>query len=181
LADSAPRKFVHIFPVKAVGTQDIFFMDAEPCCDDDDLICATDEQPCNNLASGKSEGEASDDENDPSDDIGNIESEGVSLDETTGCNMAIEGNTQLQGMRDGQLHQAPTPLQVSDALKALKFILHPPQKTGASSKHCKLDPFVRIHLEGMQTMLNFYTNAQSATYEEWGASVLQAAISLGRG
>jgi hypothetical protein len=30
-------------------------------------------------------------------------------------------------------------------------------------------------------MLNFYTNPQSVTYEKWGASALQAAISLGRG
>lgn len=107
------------------------------------------------MASGESEGEASDDENDPSDDIGNIKSEGVSLDETTGCNAVIDGNTQPQGMCDGQLCQAPTLLQVSDALKALKLILHPPWKTGTGSKHCKLDPFVSIHLEGMQTMLNF--------------------------
>jgi hypothetical protein len=84
---------------------------------------------------GNSESEASDDDNDPSDEIGNIKSEGVSLDETTGCNMAMDGNTQPQGMCDGQLHQAPTAPQVSDALKALKLILHPPWKTGAGSKH----------------------------------------------
>lgn len=107
--------------------------------------------------------------------------EGVSLDETTGCNAVIDGNTQPQGMCNGQLRQASTLLQVSDALKALKLILHPPWKTGAGSKHCKLDPFVSIHLEGMQTMLNFYTNAQLVTYKQWGASALQAAISLGRG
>jgi hypothetical protein len=36
-------------------------------------------------------------------------------------------------------------------------------------------------MEGMQTMLNFYTNPQSTTYNKWVASSYQAAISLGRG
>jgi hypothetical protein len=33
----------------------------------------------------------------------------------------------------------------------------------------------------MQTMLNFFTNKNSTTYEKWAASSFQAAISLGRG
>ena len=36
-------------------------------------------------------------------------------------------------------------------------------------------------MEGMQSLLSFYTNPQSYTYEKWGASSYQAALSLNRG
>jgi len=77
--------------------------------------------------------------------------------------------------------RAPTLLRLLGALKDLKNILHPPRKMGAGYKYPGLDPFVRIRLEAMQTMLSFYTNEKSATYEKWGTSALQAAISLQRG
>ena len=44
-----------------------------------------------------------------------------------------------------------------------------------------IDPFAQILMEGMQTLLNLFTNLKSSTYDKWGASACQAAISLGQG
>jgi len=82
---------------------------------------------------------------------------------------------------DGHQRQAPTQIQAVDALKDLKVILHPPWEKGPRYQCPNIDPFVRIQLEGMQTMLNLYTNPCSVTYEKWGACACQAAVSLGRG
>jgi hypothetical protein len=43
------------------------------------------------------------------------------------------------------------------------------------------DVFVRQHLEGMRTLLSLYVDPRSKTYGHWGASALQAAVSVGRG
>jgi hypothetical protein len=83
--------------------------------------------------------------------------------------------------RDGQERQAPAQVQAIKALKDLKNILCPPRKTGPGYTDPKIDPFARIQMEAMRTMLHFYTNPKSNTYDKWGASACQAAISLGRG
>ena len=172
LTVSAQRQFIHIFPIKPVSNaSEVFFMDAQPCENDESVhaMRELDHNDSDLALDNESEGEPSDDENDASDSIGNIETEGATLDET---------QPQPGATHDGQLRQAPTLLQVLRALKDLKDILHPPRKTGAGYKDPKLDPFVRIHLKGMQTMLCFYTNEKLVTYEKWGASALQVAISL---
>jgi transposase len=84
-------------------------------------------------------------------------------------------------MRDGKLREPPTALLAKPALNDLRDLLHPKRKKGHGHIDPELNYFVRIRLEGMQSMLNFYTNPQSTTYEKWGASSYQAAISLGRG
>ncbi len=41
-----------------------------------------------------------------------------------------------------------------------------------------IDPFQRVQMEGMQSMLSLYTDTRSMTYEKWAASSLQAAVTL---
>jgi len=69
--------------------------------------------------------------------------------------------------------------QARATLKDLKNILDPPQKTGAGHKNPGLDLFVQKKVEGMVSMLNFYMIPHSQTYGKWGASALQATISMG--
>jgi hypothetical protein len=75
----------------------------------------------------------------------------------------------------------PTILKAKAALEDLKKILNPPRKTGRGYIIADIDLYVRTRLEVMQTMLNLYTNPKSCTYDTWGASSSQAAISVGRG
>ncbi|KAF8161627.1 hypothetical protein B0H34DRAFT_796383 [Crassisporium funariophilum] len=83
--------------------------------------------------------------------------------------------------RDGKLREPPTVLLAKEALKDLKNLLHPKRKKGPGHTDPEINHFVRTRMEGMQALLNFYTNPHSATYEKWTASSLQAAISLARG
>jgi hypothetical protein len=80
---------------------------------------------------------------------------------------------------DGQECQAPMQVQALKALKDLMNILLPPRANDAGYTDPQIDPFSWIQIEGMQTMLNFFTNMKSNTYDKWGASGCQAAISLG--
>ncbi|EDR07751.1 uncharacterized protein LACBIDRAFT_327704 [Laccaria bicolor S238N-H82] len=88
---------------------------------------------------------------------------------------------EMKEIRDGKQRQAPTLDQARAALKDLKEILDPPRKTGAGHKDPSLDLFVRKKVQGMVSMLNFYTIPHSHTYGKWGASALQATVSMGRG
>ena len=81
----------------------------------------------------------------------------------------------------GKERKAPTQTQAQEALQDLRKILHPPRKKGTGHVDPELNIFVRTRLEGMQTMLNFYVNKQSRTYNSWTASLCQAAVSLSRG
>ena len=81
----------------------------------------------------------------------------------------------------GKDREAPTQVQANAALTDLKNLLSPARKTGRGRIDPKLDPYTRKQMESMQTMLNFYVNSISQTYDSWGASSLQAAVSLGRG
>ncbi|GLB37418.1 hypothetical protein LshimejAT787_0404690 [Lyophyllum shimeji] len=83
--------------------------------------------------------------------------------------------------RTGKLREAPTLLMALQALKDIRNELQPPRKTGAGCHDPGLDVFVRTRMEGMRTMLNFYTNPESATFGKWAASSYQASISLGKG
>jgi hypothetical protein len=81
----------------------------------------------------------------------------------------------------GKDREAPTQVQANAALTDLKNLLSPARKTGRGHIDPKLDPYIRKQMESMQTMLNFYVNPLSQTYDSWGASSLQGAIALGRG
>ncbi len=83
--------------------------------------------------------------------------------------------------RDGKLREPPTIFLAQKALEDLRELLHPRRKKGPGHYDPNLNLFVRTRMEGMQSLLNFYTNPQSLTYEKWGVSAHHAAISLGRG
>jgi hypothetical protein len=200
---SVPLQYVHVFTVpsmtNAVGSD----RSSEPISTGTNLeIMAT--QPHTDSSPNKdSDNESDSVEEDRNDVIDDVETEGNRLDDATLVNPcdetlqpgtgSLRETTQLRlqhelethpreaNKRDGHLRQAPTQLQAGAALKHLKNVLHPPRKTGAGYQDPKIDPFARIRMEGMQTMLNFYTNPRSTTFDKWGASACQAAISLGRG
>ena len=67
------------------------------------------------------------------------------------------------------------------ALEDLKKILNPSRDTGRGYKDPEIDLWRRARLEGMNSMLNMFTNQQSHTYNQWGASACQGAISMGWG
>jgi hypothetical protein len=56
-----------------------------------------------------------------------------------------------------------------------EFLRHP------YSSGSKIDPFVRIQIEFMQSLLNLYNNDNSKPRGQWAASSVQAAITLGKG
>ncbi|KIJ96797.1 hypothetical protein K443DRAFT_124304 [Laccaria amethystina LaAM-08-1] len=82
---------------------------------------------------------------------------------------------------EGKLKEAPTLIQALAALKDLRDILNPPQKTGAGHKDPGFDLFVQQKVKGMMSLLNFYMMWHSYTYGKWGASALQVSVSMGRG
>ena len=84
-------------------------------------------------------------------------------------------------LRNGKLREPLTVLLAKPALEDLRGPLCPRQKKGPGHTDPEINYFVQAHMEGMQTMLNFYMNPQSTTYEKWRASSYQAAISLGQG
>jgi hypothetical protein len=80
----------------------------------------------------------------------------------------------------GQVHLIPTQDTILDALHDLKKILHPERKTGQGYKDPEIDLWRHARLEGMMSMLNMFTNSQSRTYNQWGASACQAAVGMGQ-
>ena len=84
--------------------------------------------------------------------------------------------------REGRLREPPTVLLAKQALDDLRSLLvHPRRKNGPGHVDPKINHFIRTRMEGMKTMLNFYTNPHSMTCHKWGASSYQASILLGRG
>lgn len=82
----------------------------------------------------------------------------------------------------GHVRMAPTQASARKAIKALKKVLHPNQgPPGRGYKDPHIDLWRRARLEGMMSMLNMFTNVQSLTYDQWGASANQVAIGMGRG
>ena len=67
------------------------------------------------------------------------------------------------------------------ALEDLKKILSPRRDTGRGYKDPEIDLWRRAHLEEMNSMLHMFTNQQSHTYNQWGASACQTAIGMGQG
>jgi hypothetical protein len=83
--------------------------------------------------------------------------------------------------RPGQVRWIPTQVMALEALEDLKKILHPSRNTGRGYINPGIDLWCHARLEGMQVMLNMFTNTLSKTYDEWGSSACQAAVGLGRG
>jgi hypothetical protein len=81
----------------------------------------------------------------------------------------------------GKEREAPLQPVAIQALEDLKQLLHPARKTGRGYTDPELDSFVRSCMEGMQTLLNFYTHDLSLTYGAWVASSIQASTALGKG
>ena len=110
--------------------------------------------------------------------------------------MAAEGTSQINvdidstsapihgppdNVRPGKEREAPQLADAEGARKDLQKLLKPPRKTGPGYTDPGLDHFVRSRMEGMLSFLNLYTNPHSKTYKSWGASSLQAAITMSRG
>ncbi|KAH6901434.1 hypothetical protein BKA70DRAFT_1113902, partial [Coprinopsis sp. MPI-PUGE-AT-0042] len=95
------------------------------------------------------------------------------------------GDKRPYEIRDGHLRQAPSVDIALEALQDLKEKLKGVPYQSRGYKHDDFDPFIRPRLEGMRAMLAFYTtvvvNASPSCYGKWGASALQAAVSLGGG
>jgi len=73
----------------------------------------------------------------------------------------------------------PTQPDVLAAIKDLKKILHPRHDAGQGYKDPEIDLWSCARLEGMMSMFQMFTNPQSRTYNEWGASACQTAIGMG--
>ncbi|KAH6902427.1 hypothetical protein BKA70DRAFT_1087006, partial [Coprinopsis sp. MPI-PUGE-AT-0042] len=82
---------------------------------------------------------------------------------------------------DGILRMAPPLLAAEKAREVIVTKLKGIPHQSRGYKHDDYDPFLRPRLEGMRTMLMFYTHQRSRTYGAWGASALQSAVSLGQG
>ncbi|KAJ7135031.1 hypothetical protein C8R43DRAFT_894625 [Mycena crocata] len=82
---------------------------------------------------------------------------------------------------DGKLREAPTVVDALAALVDLRELMRPHRNTGRGYRDPGIDPFVRIRMEAMKIMLNFYTADLSKTKGFWAASSLQAAVSQGKG
>ena len=162
LPSSAPQQYVHIYTLPT-----------PPVEPDSDSAPPTSAQPC---------------DSDPSEDVmmASLIKEGPEPEEEPD-NMPAEEDPDVikdvdaipAAVLDGQERQAPTQVQALKALKDLMNILRPPRTNDAGYTDPQIDPFSRIRMEGMQTLLNFFTNKKSNTYDKWSASGCQAAISLG--
>lgn len=87
----------------------------------------------------------------------------------------------LLDLRDGALRAAPTIEAASSALDDLQLRFRKRRPNGKGWIALDMDAFERDRLVGMRTMLHFYVDKLSKTYGHWGASSLQAAVSMGRG
>jgi hypothetical protein len=79
--------------------------------------------------------------------------------------------------RDGKLRESPTVPCAKAALIDLKELIHPHRKKGPGHEDPEINLFIRMRMEGMQSLLSFYTNPQSATY--WKGGIWQSDDVLG--
>ena len=78
-------------------------------------------------------------------------------------------------------YTSPTQSDAIAALKELTTVLRPHHDTGSGYKDLELDLWCHAQVNGMVSMLNMFTNAQSITYNRWSTSAYQTAIGMGRG
>ncbi|THU98051.1 hypothetical protein K435DRAFT_661731 [Dendrothele bispora CBS 962.96] len=82
----------------------------------------------------------------------------------------------------GKLREAPLIPLAEEAVKDLLALLRGESRgKGGGYKDPNIDHFTRHRLDGMKTLLKFYTDKRSKTYGHWSASSLMAAVSLNRG
>ncbi|KAJ7435575.1 hypothetical protein B0H11DRAFT_1666797, partial [Mycena galericulata] len=82
---------------------------------------------------------------------------------------------------DGKLREPPTVTSALLALNDLRLLLRPKRSSGKGYIDPQIDPFVRVRMEAMQSLLNLYTNDRSKTKGEWRQSSIQAALTQNRG
>ena len=85
------------------------------------------------------------------------------------------------GLLEQYKYTSPTQSDAIAALKELTTVLCPHHDTGRGYKDPELDLWCHAQVNGMVSMLNMFTNAQSITYNRWSASTYQTAIGMGRG
>jgi len=84
--------------------------------------------------------------------------------------------------RDGKLREAPTLPAAEAALRDIReFLRGIPRGKGGGYTPPQMDTFKRYRMDGMRSLLALYTNPLSKTYGKWGASSLQAALTLNHG
>lgn len=69
-------------------------------------------------------------------------------------------------LTEGKLREAPTLSLAKETLKDLESKLNPPQKKGNGHVNHKINRFIGIRMERMRTLLNFFTNPKSVTYQK---------------
>lgn len=89
-------------------------------------------------------------------------------------------------VRPGKAREAPSQIQAVSALADIKELLSPKRRNHLGEEcpgHVDpdFDVFKRSRMEGMRGLLALYTNSKSATFDQWGASSCQMAITFGRG
>ncbi|KAJ6464252.1 hypothetical protein C8R47DRAFT_933222, partial [Mycena vitilis] len=82
---------------------------------------------------------------------------------------------------DGKLREAPSIATALAALEDLKELLNPHRPSGKGHIDPHINPFIRVRMEAMQSMLHFYTAPKSDKRGLWVASSLQGAVALGKG
>ncbi|KIY60825.1 hypothetical protein CYLTODRAFT_322378, partial [Cylindrobasidium torrendii FP15055 ss-10] len=75
----------------------------------------------------------------------------------------------------------PSQESVADALNDLGTIIRPPRRKGPGHIDPNHDPWMGSRLQGMRALYSLYADSKSVTYNKWGASSLQAAVTLGHG
>jgi hypothetical protein len=139
---------------------------------------------------GKPESMDNEDEDNGPDQIDNVEESGRNIDDEDTPNPRP-----LKGYEYTTFNPTPTPnssatttytpypiqADVLAAMEDLKKNLHPKRDTGRGYKDPEIDLWRRARLEGMMSMFHMFTNRQSRTYNQWGASACQVAIGMGRG
>jgi hypothetical protein len=111
---------------------------------------------------------------------GSFEAQGAQA-ATGSTSRRATGAATAEEERPGKEREAPLQPVAKQALEDLKQLLNPARKTGRGYIDPELNSFVRSRMEGMRTMLNFYTRERSLTYDAWAASSLQASMALGKG
>jgi hypothetical protein len=89
-------------------------------------------------------------------------------------------------IRPGKEQEAPLQIHAVLALADIKELLSPKRRNHLGEElpgHTDpgFDVFKHSRMEGMRSLLAFYTNPKSATFDKWGPSSCQAAISFDRG
>lgn len=80
-----------------------------------------------------------------------------------------------------KLREEPTFTIAKEALKHLKTELDPHWKTRSGHINPKFNIFFQCKVQGMISILNYFTLPHSSTYKKWGASTLHSATSTGQG